>query len=253
MTDIFKIPLYYIGFKRNKFLEIQLKKCGFTNINHFKSIDGRKMDYKKLLKDNIISTRAYHDLKNGRSDDISISSLGAIGCTLSHRELWKLCSEELPYIIIAEDDLSLSQKITKSDIYNIQTSLSEENGAFISAKIKKNSNFMHGTHLYFLTKGAAKKLFDKSLPISIQTDSYIKHIADIGDINLEGYNISKQKSRISSTADICVKCMLPKGLTFYVILSICILFIIISLFIFYKKYKSTKTKLDSCKSSCSYY
>ena len=107
MTDIFKIPLYYIGFKQNKSLENELIKRGFSNINHFQAIDGRKFTPKKLLKDNIISTRAYHDLKHGRSDNISISSLGAIGCTLSHRELWKLCSEELPYIIIAEDDLCM--------------------------------------------------------------------------------------------------------------------------------------------------
>ena len=42
MTDIFKIPLYYIGFKSNKPLENQLRNWGFTNINHFQAIDGRK-------------------------------------------------------------------------------------------------------------------------------------------------------------------------------------------------------------------
>lgn len=252
MIDIFNIPFYYIGFTPNIQLEKNLKKLGFTDVKYFKAIDAREMNSQELLKKNIISTRAYHDLKNGRSDHIAISSLGTVGCTLSHRELWYICSKKLPYIIIAEDDLSL-KKINKTDIENIQTSLSQKNGAFISAKINKNSNFMYGAHLYFLTNGAAKKLFEKSLPVSMQTDSYIKHISDIGDINLKGYHISKQNSHVSSTADICVKCDLPKQLSFYIIIVFCILFIIISLFIFYKKYKNTETKLDRCKSSCSYY
>lgn len=252
MTDIFKIPLYYIGFKRNKSLENQLRNYGFTNINHFQAIDGRKLNTKKLLKDDIITIKSYHDLTRGRSDDISISSLGTVGCTLSHRELWKLCTEEFPYIIIAEDDLYLN-KLSTNDINNIQLALNKKNGAFISAKINKNSNFMYGAHLYFLTKGAAKKLYEKSLPISIQTDSYIKHIADIGDINLEGYNISKQKSHISSTAAICIKCLLPKGIWFYIIICLCVIVIIILLFMIYKKYKVTKIELDSCRNSCSSY
>lgn len=250
MTDIFEIPLYYIGFKRNKPLENQLRNWGFTNINHFQAIDGRKLNSEKLFSDGIIGSRAYNDLKYGRAERSGISSLGTIGCTLSHSSLWKLCVDNnYPYIIIAEDDVII-KRLNDKDIKNIQNALSKENGAFIGANLEKGKPMIKdGLHFYILSQSAAKKLYDKAFPIDIQTDAYVITINNTNDINAEGYSLATQKLHNSSTADGCISCSLPKSNIFYISVVIFIVVILVLLFFIYKSLKKTRIELDSCRSS----
>jgi hypothetical protein len=255
MLDIFKIPLYYIGFDRNKKLEVNLKKVGFTNVNYFKAIDGRKMNREKLLSENLISIRAYRDLKHGRDDFSGISSMGTIGCTLSHLKLWKKCAKSLDHIIIAEDDLFLPQ-LSKKDIQNIQTSISKPKGAFVSTYVKKGQKFMRGLHFYILSKEAAYELQKNALPIEIQTDVYVATMNNTNQISVEGYKIGTQTRNSildGSTGDglSCIKCILPKGWSFYIGVVLGIIVIIILLIVYFKKWRSTKFQLDSCRSSMS--
>jgi GR25 family glycosyltransferase involved in LPS biosynthesis len=250
MIDIYNIPFYYIGFKKNPKLEKSLKQVGFQDVNHFQAIDGRKMDPKKLLNDNTIGIRAYHDLVYGREEHTAISSLGTIGCTLSHLELWKKCANNLSYIIIAEDDV-IPKKISESDKTNIQKALEVPNGCFISTPFKKGEKTLMGLHFYFLSQGAAQKLSNKALPIDMQTDSYVGSLNNIGEINAEGYTVFAPRFRSSSTSDkgFCIKCFLPSGRMFYIIIMVAIIFIIIFCVVFFKKWKTIKVELDSCRSS----
>jgi len=247
--DIFSIPLYYIGFNKSPTLEENLKKIGFKDIHHFQAIDGRKMKPEKLLKNEIISIRAYNDLVYGRDQHTGISSLGTIGCTLSHLELWKLCKSSLPYIVIVEDDL-IPSNLSKSDINNIKNALKEQNGAFISSNVRTGDELLFGLHFYFLTKGAATNLVKKALPIDMQTDHYVGNINNTGDINAKGYNIGSPKLRKSSTrGNICIKCILPRGVLFYLLVCAGIILLICMSIFLYKKFKHTKSELDSCRSS----
>jgi len=249
MVDIFDIPVYYIGFNENKTLEARFREIGFKNINHFKAVDGRKSEPKQLLNDKIIDIRAYNDLVYGRQQHTGISSLGTIGCTLSHNKLWELCVNKHSHILIVEDDVVL-QPFTQNDIKNIQTILNKPNGAFISTNYTKNTEVLIGLHFYFLSNGAAKALNKKALPINLQTDSYVGHLASIGDIDLEGYKIIDQSKHVSSTGgDMCIKCILPKGLTFYIFTISGIICLILVVVILYKKFVKTKEILESCRSS----
>jgi hypothetical protein len=240
MIDIYNIPFYYIGFKKNIKLEDTLKKIGFKNVNYFQAIDGRKMKPKQLLKNKIISIRAYNDLIYGREQHTGISSLGTIGCTLSHLELWKLCVEHFPYIIIAEDDLDI-KSIKDKDIKNIQKSLKDPLGVFISTKLQKGHQLLFGLHLYFLTNGAAKKMVNNALPIDLQTDSYIGNLNNVDEINVTGYSIATQNNHKSTTGDNTIKVNLPVNNMYYYIICIVIvlIFIIMLIFIiyFYNKFK----------------
>ena len=248
MIDIYNIPLYYIGFKKNPKLEEQLEKVGFKNINYFKAIEGRKMNVEKLLKDGIIAERSYNDLMYNREEHIGISSLGTIGCTLSHLELWKLCSHNFPYIIIAEDDVK-PKEISESDKINIENALKKTNGCFISTSLKKNHKTLMGLHFYFLSNGAAKGLSKKALPINMQTDSYVGYLNNIGDINADGYKVFSTYRRITSTGDMCIKCFLPSGGKFYILFILFIICLIICSFVFFTKWTKTKYELDSCRNS----
>lgn len=251
--DIFNLPLYYISFKKNNKLEKHLKDNGFNNINHFEAVDGRKLNEIDLLNDNIISIRVYNDLVYGRSEHAGMSSLGGIGCTLSHRSLWKHCIDNnIPYLIIVEDDVNF-KKISKQDISFIDKTLKKPNGIFVSThNFDKGSEYFFGTHFYIITTGCAKQLYKYSLPIDAQTDSYINNINNRGFINMEGYSIATQKLHKSSIQDICIKCILPKSPWFYVGIILFIIFLIVIYIITRKKLSKTRYELESIRSSIRY-
>lgn len=248
IIDIFEIPLYYIGFNPNKEVEAHYKVHGFRNVNHFKAVDGRKMEAKKLHDDNLITIRSYDDLMSGRSDHSGLPTLGAVGCTLSHYELWKLCvDKQLPYIIIVEEDGRLDGKLNKDDINNIRKAISKDTGIFLSSKEvtneKKHRGQYYGTHFYVATIGACKALMKKAFPIDIQTDSYLSHLYHTKDISIEGYMVSVQKSHKSSIQEVCWRCILPKGGFFYLMIIMFLLLLIIGVLYF-------RAKFTDCKASC---
>lgn len=243
MHSLYDIPLYYISFHKKPALEQMLRSVGFKNINQFQAIDGRKMDPVSLLKEKTISIKAYNDLITKRSDHSALPSTGAVGCALSHMELWKKCADQFEYIVIVEDDLIL-RAIKKEDEENILAALAEPNGAFISPifnKIKKG-DFFWGLHLCFISKGAAKALLKTALPIEIQVDAYISHMNNLNYINLQGYPIAKQSAHVSSIQDLCIKCMLPQNLTTYAMMLLgliaIVLILVISVRLLYKCRKS---------------
>lgn len=255
MIDIFSIPLYYIGFNPSDKIVRHYSDHGFKNINYFKAIDGRKMDPDKLRADNLITIRSYDDLKAGRREHAGMSSMGAIGCTMSHNELWKKCVEEnWPYIIIAEDDNHIIRPLSEKNIQDISDALEKPNGIFISAKRHKFDNYdkhFYGLHFYFLTQGACKVLAEYCFPIDVQTDWYIKHLAQQGAVNVEGYNISEQRRGLgnSSIQTTCFTCMLPRSPWFYIGVILFGLFLLSLNFILGKKLKTCQDTLSSVSSS----
>jgi GR25 family glycosyltransferase involved in LPS biosynthesis len=239
-SDIYLFPLYYIGFNRNLILENNLKLHGFKNVNYFEAVDGRIFNIRKLLDNNIITIRSFNDLMLGREEHSGIPSLGAIGCTLSHYMLWKLCIDKnLPYIIILEDDCVLNDIITTKNLNDIITIISKPNGIFVSTNVYKDNNVTKfiGNHFNIVSKGACKELVKCVFPIDVQTDFYISHLNTIGKINLDGFSIAKQKRHISSIQEYygtCVKCNLPKSMSYYIggiisMVSIIIITIIITI------------------------
>jgi GR25 family glycosyltransferase involved in LPS biosynthesis len=244
-VNILDIPVYYISFKKNKSTESHLKQKGFTNINHFKAIDGRKFDINKLLKDNLITSSAYYDLLNKRCSVKGLSSKGAVGCTFSHLRLWAKCIEKrLPYIIIAEEDVIIKH-LNDSDISNIKHTLSKPNSFFVGAELKEKGKnlYFFGLQFCVISFYACKKLVEKALPMDIQTDAYISLLNVNDDITVEGYALSTQSKHISSIQDICFKCFLPDSQWFYyAVIAIIVILLIISI-IFIVNFKKCQKKL----------
>jgi len=236
--DIFDLPLYYISFNYNKEIEDKCKNIGFTNINHFQAIDGRKFNTDDLLEKGMITIRSYNDLKENRQQDSGIPSLGAIGCTMSHYNLWMLCVKmNFPYIIILENDVNLPSKISGDTKLKINSALAKENSIYMSSTYKKNNNFITvlGTHFYIISNGACKELIKNTFPIDVQTDWYISNKATTKKVNIEAFKIADQKPHFSSIQSMCVKCQLPNNIFFYVFI---VFFIFLSgalLTIFLKK------------------
>ena len=251
IIDIFKIPLHYISFEKKPNIEKDLEQIGFKNINHFRAIDGRKFKPKELLEQNTITIRAYNDLIYGREQHTGLSSSGGIGCTLSHRSLWKLCIDlNLPYLIIVEDDVKCRKQISNTDIEKINNILKEPNGMFVSShNFNQGSEYFFGLQFYIITNGCAKELYKYSLPIDLQTDAYINNINNRGLIKIKSSHIATQTQHQSSIQTLCIKCMLPKGIMFYIGIIIFVI-ILIGLYIYTKKsLNQTQSELASCRSS----
>lgn len=246
--NIYDIPLYYISFDKNINLENHFKNNGFTNVNHFKAINGKKFKPSDLKNNNIITIRSFNDLVNGREQHSGLSGLGCIGCTMSHYLLWKKCIENnLPYIIIAENDVYLPNKFTKQDLDFISNTLSKPKSGFFATKKSTNNNIikMTGLQFYILSNSACKELIKETFPIDVQTDHYISNLADRNKINIDAKPISKQKIHLSSVqTSTCVKCDLPTNITFYISIGLGILLLCIASIFIYKKYKSC---VKSCK------
>ena len=247
MLNIFSIPVYYISFNYETKLEKNLREVGFKNITYFKAIDGRKFSLNSLLEEKIITIRSYNDILTDREQHSGMPSLGAIGCTMSHYELWRLCVEKnLPYIVIAESDLHLNEiKPTIQD--KITEILEKPNSLFISAHItrKKNTHFM-GTHFYIVSNSACKELIKNAFPIDVQTDAYIAHMDTIKKINIEGFSIGSQKRHSSLIQNRCIKCLLPTNLWTYIVIAFLSIIVVILLIIVSKLLRRCKTKLNVC-------
>jgi hypothetical protein len=240
--DIFNIPLYYISFHKNQDLEDNYKKHGFTNIHHFKAVDGKKFKPLDLLQDKLITTRCYEDLIKGRSSFKGMPSVGAIGCTMSHNELWKLCiNNNLPYIIIVEDDSRIRKNLTVKNIQDIRDAITEPNGIFVSAHITQGKynvtkdifgTKFFGTQLYFASNSACHVMSKNCFPIDIQTDCYISHLSDIGSLKITGYKLDYVAHHMSSIQDSnYLLYILPKNPLYYIIVA-CIVILILSYFLF---------------------
>jgi hypothetical protein len=247
MLDIFNIPVYYISFNYEAKLEKNLREVGFQNISHFQAIDGRTFSLESLLDKKIISIRSYNDILTVREQHSGMPSLGAIGCTMSHYELWKLCVEKnLPYMAIAESDLHLN-KIKPTIQDKIKEILERPNSLFISAHVtrKKNTHFI-GTHFYIVSNSACKELIKNAYPIDVQTDAYIAHMDTIKKINIEGFSIGSQKRHSSLIQNWCIKCILPTNTWMYILIAFLTIIVVILLIIVSKLLRRCKTKLNVC-------
>lgn len=245
--DIYSLPLYYISFEPNKDIEDHYREHGFNNVYHFNAVDGRKIDPNILREDNLITIRSYDDLISGRRCHSGMPSLGAIGCTLSHYELWKKCiNTGWPYIIIAEEDNRISRKLSEENIIKIVENISKPKGIFISANIIEQDHRKHffGTNFYFASRDACKEMIKYCFPIDVQTDWYIAHLGTTNKIHMGGYKISSQKSGKTHIQDSCITCWLPTNKWVYIITFTLITFLItfITLLVFYFKVKWTRCK-----------
>lgn len=234
MVDIFSIPVFYISFQKNDRLETHLEKVGFKDVNHTISVDGKKLSITDLSKRKLISPRVYNDVEYGRRQYSGIPTKGGIGCTLSHFYLWKTCiSKNLPYIIVAEDDLKLDV-LDYETIAIIQDFLKTPKSLFVGVDVDKSYKgaSFGGTQFYIASKKACESLVKFCFPIDIQTDWYISFLDKIGEIEISGLPISTQIDHTSSIQDICVTCFLNEtDFGIFIVIAIVLL-----LYILYRRF-----------------
>jgi hypothetical protein len=251
--DIFSIPFFYISFKRDLEVEKHYHSYGFRDVRWFQAVDGRKFDPRKLREDGLITIRAFDDLMAGRREHPGLTTLGAVGCTMSHFSLWKKCVDEnLPFIGILEPDgRFVKDKLSSEDVKNIQKVLRKPKSIFLSpiSKISRQDHRVHffGLHFYICSRDACSELIDGAFPMEVQTDWWVGHLATMGKINVEGYKINQQLSHPSSIQTMCFTCILPTGPAFYVSVIGMILIGILVIACTTKWLTGCKKDLQTCK------
>lgn len=188
------MKVFVIGIDSDKTdQEKAVKKCNSLGLEGvaFKGVNGRKdgvnidehLSVPAIFQTTYMKNRTTHwqmPVKDPR---------GALGCSLSHYNVWKtIVDEDIPVAIVAESDmvpksniqervqLALDHKdewdlvllgYTKHNYYLKDTNLTTTHGNF-----KKGKYGFTGTHGYMVTKKGAETLMKYFHPIEYQTDAY---------------------------------------------------------------------------------
>ena len=184
---------YYINLDRRKernshFLsEIKKSKIISRKIKRFSAVDGFKIDIKNISNKIIKNSAKEEILDKNKRFGISLT-YGAVGCAMSHYELYKMCIEANEDFLILEDDIVINPIIDKYledyvDYFKYDLLYfgfhrhSHSKLKKIHPLINRISGNIWGTFAYIVTPKFCKYCIDNIFPISIQFDSEIsKHI-----------------------------------------------------------------------------
>lgn len=221
----------------------------------FKAIDirGKMKQFADFVKtpSALISLFAAQTMMMGeRRYHCQLTSEGAIGCYLSHYNLWKKCVELQKPILVMEDDVAFSDPETLAEILSEVNSVMGDEIEFVSfdfinhysvsAKapvktIKTGSSKLHrivrpfwGCAMYMIHPRGAQALIQTAFPIEIQVDSYIalrgnpdlcemlnlKPVLVYGILNSRGQRLAFQQTTSSTIQrNDCPKCETGLGFT----------------------------------------
>ena len=181
------LPLFCINLDRRKDRWTRWSSQPFyteykDRILRVSAVDGASLN---LLTDPRISleTRARISIKGPRRRHGEINSAGAIGCTLSHRQVWErflVTFPEEPYALVLEDDVEVPADLLRL-LARIGTPPSGEQQPavwMLSANLRgpispltwaSPQNFW-GTCAYLVNRAGAQVLLDSTLPIESHLD-----------------------------------------------------------------------------------
>lgn len=189
------VPIFVINLdsdiKRWNYIKYQLDYLNCKNYERVSAVDMRKPDMSKLYKDDRISLYTKFTIqKKHRCDHKQIDRTGAIGCTLSHYNIWKkIIDNNVPIAIIMEDDIHLMNNFYDS----LQEELKKYNKEFDILNIGylknyyseiDNSKLYFGTGCYIITKEACEILCKYVFPIDTHVDSYFFLLNHFGYIKM---------------------------------------------------------------------
>jgi GR25 family glycosyltransferase involved in LPS biosynthesis len=182
--------IYVINLKhrvdRLKKMDYMLKSIGgkFSEYERIEAVDGKLITEKE--KNKLLSLKSRRLFNNPISFK-DIKSLGAIGCYISHVEVWKLAlNRGEKNIIILEDDIQLKLDINQIDEY-IKTRPDDYDICYLdwyglygydntkeynSHWNKNNCDEISFFSAYMISKNGIKKLLQNVFPIEQQIDCY---------------------------------------------------------------------------------
>jgi GR25 family glycosyltransferase involved in LPS biosynthesis len=208
-----KLELYLINLEHRKDrFEITnnlLKDYNFNDVIRFPAVLGINISNEELIK--IVEPSAIKSILNNYRKDHHELSYGAVGCYLSHVNIWKkLEFDNLDYAIIFEDDAlpnfsffelkDIIKNYVPDDWDIILFGGIYNNNTKINDYILKIFTF-YEMHAYIINKKGALKLLPKVFPIKKQIDSLLSDLASNNEVNMYGITQNKwtQNPQINNT------------------------------------------------------
>lgn len=176
----------------------QFDAVGFRQMSRFDAIVGASLSPGELREN--LTPRAAYELSVGRRYPYGgvhegIPSIGAVGCYLSHVELWKRAAKRSVPTLILEQDAEPGE--SSGQIINALTTippgvdvaflghLSIYRPRLVEMFSRKPSEGFHPvlptsdifcTHAYVITPEGAAKLAERALPINAQVDGFMRFL-----------------------------------------------------------------------------
>jgi GR25 family glycosyltransferase involved in LPS biosynthesis len=240
--DIYSIKKYLINLDKRKDRLITttelLSKKGYYNIERVSAVEGKKLS-SKAIKHYVDESALEPIYKNVRTEHYQLS-IGAIGCSLSHFQIWKkfLLSNEKQIMIFEDDtfptitsqELSFYLQYVPEDWDIILCGGIYNNLQPINPYVNKIYTFFC-THAYIINKNKLKFLLDNALPMSKQIDSWLSDLSVDGTLNIYGLNTDWMQNPDINDTDIQteMKIIQPELYnSYYIILIIYVVLILIN-------------------------
>ena len=166
----------------------EIRKLGFKDISFFGGVRGSTLSEHVII--NLITPRAYFELKNGRYVHEALSGNGSVGCYLAHTNAWRKCLKDGKPLAIFEDDF-VAKPYTKEIMEEALKEAQKRNFDVLRFHHGNNPdygeilNIVEGTDkilrvirtvglcAYIITPKAAKALLADAFPINTQVDHYL--------------------------------------------------------------------------------
>ena len=167
------------------------------------AVDGKQLDLDVLLQNGVVGKSgllSIQNVENGGEKTFhhELGNLGAVGCSLSHIQIWEdMVKQNIQYVIIFEDDamvnnLSLAEikkqlNVLPDDwhIFMIGNPHSIFEGIPITNELYRIQRF-GGTHAYIINLEGAKWLLEKGklFPINQQIDAHLSELCMENGLNI---------------------------------------------------------------------
>lgn len=194
--NIFTLPTYVINLKeradRWKRFISQPVTSSFKHLKHVFAVNGKRLNYRK---DKRISIRTKLNItRNYRRSHYEIATLGAVGSSFSHIDVWKrFIASGAPQCLILEDDailtdsqLRIINEVTPPPGWGIWLLGCYLPNLIVKPLAKGWSRVYNFTaaHAYILTRAAALKLLEEPFPIETHIEYYMTGTGLLKDIEI---------------------------------------------------------------------
>lgn len=205
--------------------------CARIPVKHLSAVDGSALDVK--THPSLSEETRRRILTGSRRAHGDINTLGAIGCTLSHRSAWEyLVKSKAPWCLVLEDDSKVSQNLRERIlsagpppgsrknpdtplVWLLGPRLLEPPVPYQGAWTSPTSFW--GTSAYLVNQAAAEVLLAKTLPVEAHLDHTMLTQQTLGTLRLL-FHPSVRTSTAGLGTDIqaggCDLCDLPDHGTF---------------------------------------
>jgi len=237
MIDLKSIPIFCINLdKRPERAAAFQSQEGLKelNIKRFSAVDGLTLE---ISKNSLISNQTkYNILNNTRRSHGEINTPGAIGCSLSHFNVWKKFLEtKAPYCLVLEDDAMIPKgfaeiianaskalkELKRFDVWLLSYRLYEPQTIPLT-QTWKSPIYFWGTSSYIISRRGVEALSEGFFPIECHLDKYMSLKNGLGHATVVIHKDIKMRN-IYYGSDIqlhpCSLCNLPDDIGDQMILS----------------------------------